>query len=717
MQNKIFILIGAILAISGCAGLSDAKPFYQAHTQVELISPTKSIKPGEPLLIGLRLKMDPQWHVYWKNPGDSGLQPTIAWDLPEGFIAGEIIWPYPQMINVVPLRTYGYENEVFLFSSIQTPAKIDVSSIIIKAKVDWLACKLECIPGRAQLQLHLPVSNRVPTVNLTWQKALEESRKEWPLNLENIHVAAREKQGDLILEFSPASLIKPNSQIYFFPDSSEVIEHASEQVLTKTENKYTLTVKKSHLAPESLNFISGIVVNQSGWENVDYPQALAVKTRVDVVEPPVLGMSTDVQSKTTAGQVSLTLLVACFFAFLGGLILNLMPCVLPVLSLKVLHLIEQSHTRKNSFLNGLVFGAGVLISFWILALGLIALRSLGVTIGWGFQFQSPAFVALIAMVLFIFALNLFGLFEVGVGLTSFGNAAWGKKGYSASFAAGVLATIVATPCTAPFMGTALSFALSRSAGEAFLIFTFLGIGMAFPVVFLSYFPKLLKRIPKPGAWMIMLKNLLGFVLLLSVIWLVWVFGLQKGINAVAELLVAFLSLSVGLYFYGKSQVKTKQSFLIKYNFFIFIILGIILIMGAISRPSVVVENIEAQSESNTAMAWQKYSPELMMELKKQDRPIFLDFTAAWCLSCQVNDRLALSDAQVIVAFKTYDIVPVKADWTNGDPAITAALHEYGRNSIPLYVLYPGRGVAPVFLPEVITPAVVLSYFRKHLERN
>ena len=538
--------------------------------------------------------------------------------------------------------------------------------------------------------------------------------------------------------------IKPGSQIYFFPDRSDVIDHAAAQILKKDEHVYTLTIKRSPLQIKPLNSLSGILVNQSGWENtVDYPQALSVETHVEWIKSSI--RESDVKAPAVRPvavpqQPSMALIWACLFAFIGGLILNLMPCVLPVLSLKILHLVEHSKNRNRAFNNGLIFAAGIIVSFWILALILISLRSLGAAIGWGFQFQSPAFVVFIALVLFVFALNLFGIFEVGTGLTAVANVtppsqgepngqggligkgsltAAGKKGYAESFLSGVLATVVATPCTAPFMGTALSFALSRSAFEAFVVFSCLGLGMAFPVVVLSRFPKLLKSIPKPGPWMNTMKVILGFLLLSSVIWLVWVLGLQKGISAVISLLAAFLSLSLGLYFYGRSQISGKKYFLVIYNAFLLIIIALMAAWYAVRQPVAAPAFSTTEptaAESSSSLSWQKYSPQLLEQLIEGDRPVFFDFNAAWCLSCQVNDRVALNDQRVIAAFAEYQIVPVKADWTNNDPDITAALAAYGRNSIPLYVLYPGAGAEPVFLPEIITPGIVLDFLQTHIEK-
>jgi thiol:disulfide interchange protein len=710
-----------VFLLSGCSTASSsfkpAKTVYQAHTQVDLISPSKNVQPGEALWVGWRLKMDDHWHVYWKNPGDSGLAPTIRWSLPENFAAGPIQWPYPHLISIPPLTSYGYEKEVILFSLIQVPREFVADNIQIKARADWLACKIECIPGRAELELVLPVAKQSSGKDSLVEKVFRDMQKKWPIKSQQIKVQAYEQGGKILLDIGPSSIIKEGSQLYFYPERADVIDHAAEQVLTAGEDVRVLAIKKSSLQTKPLTSISGILVNQNGWENKSEPQALLVDANISGAVPPAVEMAVSGEGATFGEGGTMTLIVACVFALLGGLILNLMPCVLPVLSLKIIHIVEHAQDRKKSFMNGLVFAAGIIVSFWLLALLLMILRSLGSSIGWGFQFQSPAFVAVIAVVLFVFALNLFGVFEVGSSLTTLGNASVGKSGYAGSFLNGVLATIVATPCTAPFMGTALSFALSRSALDSFLVFTFLGLGLALPVVVLSRFPKLLKAIPKPGLWMNTLKAVLGFILMASVIWLVWVFGLQKGIGAVIALLSAFLFLSIGLYFYGQTQAAIKTSLLKIVSVVIFIITGLICALLAVRSSAVVPIAAEGtMSSENSGIVWQSYSPELFEQLKQGERPVFLDFTAAWCLSCQVNDRVALSDQRVIKGFRDYGIVAVKADWTNNDPAITAALASYGRNSIPLYVLYPGKGKEPVFLPEIITPGIVLDFLQLHLEK-
>lgn len=694
---KKFLLALIALNLFFNAKLLFAQEVYQAHTYVKFVSTTQNIKPGEPVWIGLHMKMDQDWHVYWKNPGDSGLEPKIKWELPEGFKASEIYWPYPKRIDLPPLASYGYEREVFLFTKIETPETITTPNISIKARVDWLTCKVDCIPGRAELTLDLPVTHDV-LKSSEWMKAFEDTQKKWPIQASQINVKAFEKDKRIFLEFAPVS---KDSRIEFFPNRSDVIEHAAVQGSESVNNSKRLTLQKSHLNQKPITSISGIAVNSSGWTTPGMPQAMVINSVVTQGHP-----------QNSTGTASLTILLACFFAFIGGMILNLMPCVLPVLSLKILHLVHQSHDRRGSFLHGLVFALGVIVSFWILALLLFILRFSGQAIGWGFQFQSPAFVVFISFILFIFALNLFRFFEIGTSLTGVGASAQSKGGLMGSFYSGVLATIVATPCTAPFMGTALSFALTQEVFSAFLVFTFLGVGMALPMVVLSAFPQLLRWVPKPGAWMQTLKNILGFVLLMSVVWLVWVFGQQRGANAVMFLVVSLLSLMIALYLYGRSQLLGSLAFVNRLCMGVCFLVTVVFAWWAIVEPVSLEDTAKSEKES---LNWKSYSPELMDELRKGSQPIFLDFTAAWCLSCQVNDRVALQNKRVVEAFDKYGIIAVKADWTNNDPQIATALSGYGRNSIPLYVFYPDPQKDPIILPEIITPALVLKALETNLE--
>jgi len=516
-----------LLFFLGNINLVFAQEVYQAHTHVRLVSEQDAVVPGGTFWVGLDVILDDGWHVYWQNPENSGLSPKIKWDLPSGIKAGDIHWPYPQRLSVGPLTGFGYEHEVFLLVPVSVDRNYQLSkNINLYARVNWVACKDVCVPGRAGLNLSLPVVTNISGITFNHFK-----------------------------------------------------------------NSFDQTRQK---APQSIPF-----------------------------------------------------LLACLFALIGGLLLNLMPCVLPVLSIKVLHLVERHPDRKIALSHSLTYAFGILVSVWALALLLFILKAAGQFAGWGFQFQSPVFVISVALVLFVLALNLFGIFEFYI--PSFGVLSARQAGYQASFISGVITTIVASPCTAPFMGTALTVGLSQPNIIGFGIFTSLGLGLALPFVLLSAFPFLLSFVPRPGPWMVHLKKALGLVLLACVIWLLWVFGIQTG-----------------------SGDLTK--------FF---------------KPS-------------NDIHWQSYSSTAVSQARQTGHGVFIDFTAGWCINCQVNDRLVLQNQELVKAFSTRGIIAFKADWTKYDPAITRALASFGRDSIPAYVYYPPGSDAPIILPQFITPKIILE---------
>jgi thiol:disulfide interchange protein len=411
----------------------------------------------------------------------------------------------------------------------------------------------------------------------------------------------------------------------------------------------------------------------------------------------------------SAGE-NTSLFIAIVFAFAGGIILNLMPCVLPVLSIKIMGFIQQAgEDKRKTRKHGLAFTLGVLVSFWILAGLLIALRAGGEYLGWGFQLQSPAFIIVLSILLFLFGLSLFGVFEIGTTFTSAGQNL-NSTGYMGSFASGILATIVATPCTAPFMGSALGFALSQPVYVSVLVFTSLGLGMALPYVLLTNIPKLQRFVPKPGAWMESFKQFMGFLLMATVLWLLWILSLQAGSESVIFLLISMVIASLGAWIFGRwgniaKETKVRRTAQL---------ISLIIIAAALLFSF---KNIEAKSSKNTTITrqgkieWHKYSPEKVEEGVKKGDPVFVDFTAAWCLSCQVNEKVAFGSDKVQDAFADKNILALRGDWTNSDSEITKALAQFGRNSVPLYVLYK-PGEKPVILPEILTPQIVLDAIRK-----
>jgi thiol:disulfide interchange protein len=641
MLQRFFLLTFLIF----CTPWVEAQELVRnGHVQAQLVSENQTIQPGTPFWVAVRLEMDPEWHVYWENPGDSGTPVIVQWQLPEGFKAGDLQWPFPHKIINPPLTSYGYEKELLLLVPIEPAQDLPSQETVLKAKVDWLVCKISCVPGSVEVSLTLPVAAHAPQTNVQWSQEFAKTRAQIPLKHSEWTIRAANADNSLILTMiHPAKY--PLSDVYFFPLKDNLIDHAQEQILKEISQGYKLTIPRSSLSPGPISAVEGILVSKEGWRGPQTEQALMVHSKTTSPVP-----SLPIAEK----QINLTL--ALLFAFIGGLILNLMPCVLPVLSLKILSLVKHAGDDQNKlWVQGLVFTAGVVSSFLALAGLLIALRLAGGQIGWGFQFQSQPFLIFLSVLFFTLALNLLGVYEITL---PFQLQIKKKSGLISTFFNGVLATITATPCTAPFMGTALGFGLSQPPIISLLIFAFLGLGMAFPFLLLTLFPSLLGFLPKPGPWMVHFKRFLGVLLLGTVFWLVWVLGTQMGL------------------------IKDSPAAL-----------------------------------SSSKIAWQSYSSELVQNLRLQGKIVFIDFTAKWCLSCQVNERVALYNAKVIEKIKELDVAMVKADWTNQDPAITQALASYGKNSIPLYVLYGKHSDRPLILPEIITPTIVLDALDKTVTKG
>jgi len=633
LRSIIRIFSWLILFFGGCVNSSFAQELYQAHTHVQLVSEQAAVVPGGTFWVGLELVLDDGWHVYWQNPGDSGLTPKIKWALPSGIKAGDIQWPYPERINIGPLTSFGYEHEVLLLVPVSLDGAIQSpSNINLHARVDWLACQDICIPGKAELNLTLPLVQSKSEITFNSFKAsFDQVRLKLPQSILSIssHAMLDGNQWHLHIQ----TPLEGQGNIIFYPFRDDVIEHAASQQTQVTDFGYQVVLTKSHLYQGPLPALEGIAVNATGWDSQGKIKAIVIQAPIEMAAARV------------------PFIMACLFALIGGLILNLMPCVLPVLSIKVLHLVERHPDRRIAFTHSLVYALGILVSVWALALLLFILKAAGQFAGWGFQFQSPVFVVCVALILFVLALNLFGVFEFSI--PSIGGQPNRQTGFQASFISGVITTIVASPCTAPLMGTALTVGLSQPNIVGFGIFTCLGLGLALPFILLSAFPFLLSFVPRPGPWMVHLKKGLGVILLACVIWLLWVFGIQTGMGDISK-------------FYNPRH----------------------------------------------EIHWQPYSSWAVGQARQKGEGVFIDFTAAWCINCQVNDRLVLQNSQVVKAFKDQGIIAFKADWTKYDPAITQALASLGRDSIPVYVYYPPGSNAPNILPQIITPKMILQRIKR-----
>jgi thiol:disulfide interchange protein DsbD len=678
----------------GLLALAAGVPAHAASKNVRpsLLAEHTSIQPGHPATLGLRLEMAEGWHTYWKNPADSGLATKLKWTLPEGFAAGEIAWPHPERIAAPPLMSYGYERDVVLPVEIAVPASLAAGTQVkLLARVDWLECKEICLPGKADLELTLPVSADAPRPS-EHAPLFARARARQPGDAASWKVRALAAPGRHVLAFAAAAAPRG---AYFFSDAPQVIEYAAPQKLARTADGYALELTPAVNGPKAERLTGVLVAEAAGG-----PVALAIDAPLEAVAAAPAG--TEVSGASTG------LWRPLLFAFLGGLILNLMPCVLPVLSLKVMGFVRQAGEARV-WRHGLAFTAGVLASFWAVAGLLLVLRAGGERIGWGFQLQSPAFVAVLAVLFLLIALNLLGVFEVGMSLVGAGNAVQGKTGLASSFWSGLLATVVATPCTAPFMGSALGVALAQPPAAAMLIFTALGLGMAAPYLVLSASPRLLRFVPKPGAWMETFKELMAVPMFATVVFLCWLLGQQTGVDGMAWLLAALIPVGFGAWLYGRAARAAgggRPRVLAVAGAAALLVAGLAL---AVTRASVQVAEAPRAAGTPDALGWEPFSIERRDALRAEGRAVFIDFTAAWCLSCQVNERVALDTPAVRDRLRAHGVALLKADWTLRDERISAALTSYGREGVPLYVLY-GRapGSAPVLLPEVLTPGIVLG---------
>jgi thiol:disulfide interchange protein/DsbC/DsbD-like thiol-disulfide interchange protein len=749
--SRLIFLFGLLAASIAAARASDALPELtggrsatatQPHVTAELITESTTLQIGKPFQVALHLHMDPNWHTYWINPGDAGLATTIKWALPPGIqSAGPIQWPTPEKHAMGPLTTYGYGGDVYLLTTItpipalagQLPRHLE-----IKARADWLVCQEECIPGKADLTLTLDFNPAKPPAPDPARAAFfQAARARLPVPNTRWDVKANfEDVGlghALVINLEDRGTPAPLGHLYFFPEQGNALS-VKQTGQAFSPNKITNLILDLQQNGDKPPRMSGVLVSdqpligdakavQLGPFSTD--AAFSIPS-ASIAPAPTSATPTAPQDGTAAATTpdnapatanassptappsatdSPTLIAVLGLAFLGGLILNLMPCVLPVLSLKVFSLIRHAGENPGSaWKQGVAFTAGVVISFWILAGLLIALESAGNQLGWGFQMQSPGFVLALTFLFFLLGLNLLGVFEFGTSLVGLDVKATSQLGgLTSSFANGALATLAATPCTAPFMGSAVGFAAQQSAAISLLVFTFLALGMAAPYLALTTFPGALRLVPKPGAWMETLRQFMGFLLLGTVIYLVYVFGALIGQEIVPMLLGALLVAALAAWIFGRGSPPVHAA---ATRFFS--TLAALLLLGVALGEGVRLTHWVPVKDD-----WQVYSPAAVQQALKDGHPAFVDFTAAWCLSCKVNEQVALDIDSTKKLFAQKHIALFRGDWTHSDPEISKTLREFNRDGVPLYLLYSPRiPTVPEVLPEVLTPGIVRDALQK-----
>jgi thiol:disulfide interchange protein/DsbC/DsbD-like thiol-disulfide interchange protein len=656
----------------------------------------QGVEPGKRVWVGLQLKHQPHWHTYWKNPGDSGLPTQLAWTLPAGVTAGEIDWPVPKKIPIGNLANYGYEDTVLLPVPLtitpQFKPSLLGSDLEVKLHANWLVCQKECIPEEGDFTLKLPVRSTTASNGAAFDAALAARPQPVASGGEiSPRSSARVEGNELALTVQGLPVEVRGKTLEFFPEIAEVIEPGAKwsqgwngavwraSVPLFAQRSASPTELPAVLAVDGKGYRANMIVS-GGW-----PAGVAT-TGVS----PALEAALKANAQPPASTASIGLIAALLGALLGGLILNLMPCVFPVLAIKVVGFTRHADDRRGHRIAGFAYTAGVVVSFLALGALMLALRAAGEQLGWGFQLQSPAVVAVLAALFTVVALNLAGVFEFGSMLPSSVASLEARHPVLNSFLTGVLAVAIASPCTAPFMGASLGLAISLPPIEALAIFAALGLGMALPYLAASLVPAVARALPRPGAWMDTFRKLMAFPMFATVAWLVWVLGQQSGIDGAGALLALLVALSMvvwALTLRGRTRIALAS----------LAVVGLGLLAWS-AGPAITRQ--QAAPSATLAGGWQPWEPGRVDQLLAGGQPVFVDFTAAWCVTCQYNKKTTLANREVLGDFEANRFALLRADWTRRDPAITAALAQLGRNGVPVYVVYR-QGRAPVVLSEVL----------------
>jgi thiol:disulfide interchange protein/DsbC/DsbD-like thiol-disulfide interchange protein len=736
ISTSIFVLpllFAAVPPVQAVSNSADAP-----HVHVQLVVPESGFKPGAAADAGLYFKIDQGWHVYWKNAGDAGEPPHMKWTLPDGITAGPLQFPAPKRLPLGPLMDFGYEDEVLFPFTLNAAKTAQAGPALLHAKVDWLVCQASCIPGKAELEVTRDVLNGTgldriarPAPVTPDAELMRRLSGRLPRDLpKEVKAYFQPTKEGFLLSISTG---RKETQAAFFPADQEILDNPAPQKLTSTPTGLTLNLKKDANLTANPAQLKGVLELSNGraYEIAAIPGSglragsapvpgvpaaitppAPISSSAPVSASPALTAtptpSTLAASIAPASQhpavrpASTGLLQAAGLAFLGGLLLNLMPCVFPVLFLKGLSLVNSGNQERARLrVHGLVYTAGILASFWALVAVLLGLRAAGSTLGWGFQFQSPVFLELMAGLLFFLGLSLAGQFEIGLTLTSAGGSLAQKHGYTGSFFTGVLAVVVATPCTAPFMGAALGYALAQNAAVTFAVFTALALGLAVPYVALTLQPAWTRLLPRPGVWMEVLKQAVAVPIFVTVIFLAWVLARGYGADLLFALLANFLLLAIAGWFLGRWPARRWA-----------VVVASLIVLGAVTvgvlAPGKLAGATGSSAAAESQSGWEPWSADAVTRYQAQGRPVLVDFTASWCLSCQVNERVALEQPTVQKAFQDGNVALLKADWTRGDDAITQALASLGRSGVPAYALYVPGQASPRLLPEALTPGIVLD---------
>jgi len=711
----------SLLLVAGAAVLAPAYAQLSGHAQSVVSTPRvraelmayapDGVAPGAKVWVGLQLQHQPQWHTYWKNAGDSGLPTELSWTLPAGVSAGEIAWPTPHKIPVGSLANYGYENTVLLpvqltvAPDFKAPASlVGGSDLDVRLKASWLVCRQECIPEEGSFTLKLPVQGTTALNRPAFEAAFDAQPAELA---QPAQVQIDGQQLKLRVDGLPASA--KGRTLEFFPETGEVVHNAAVSGRDWKQAweggtwtaSYPLAEQRS-ASPSEMPLVLALADPKSGdkplaWRvqaavSGNWPATATPAARAEVSPALQAALAENAAAPAPTQFAASSLAVALIGALLGGLLLNLMPCVFPVLAIKVLGFARRSGDHGGHRRAALAYTAGVMSSLLALAGAMLALRAAGAQLGWGFQLQSPLVVASLAALFTLIGLNLAGVFEFGRVAPAALCGAQSRRPLVNDFLSGVLAVVIASPCTAPFMGASLGFAITLPAPQAMLLFAALGFGLALPYLLAGFIPAVARLLPRPGRWMQTLQRLLAFPMFATVAWLVWVLGQQSGIDGAGALLALLVCLAAvvwSLTLRGRSRIVIAS-----------LLVACTAVLAGTIGSNIVQGTPAVTAASGVTDRWQPWSTQRVAELNAEGRPVFVDFTAAWCVTCQYNKKTTLADAEVLAQFKDKNVALLRADWTRRDQAITAALTALGRSGVPVYVLHaPGK--PPVVLSEIL----------------
>lgn len=712
----VLVFLGAVMQDDMRANAVDNTPGAERRVQLDLLSDKRELEPGGTLTLAVRQTIEPGWHTYWINPGDSGEPTAIEWAMPAGFEAAPFQWPVPKAIPTGPLTSFGYEGTVLLLSTVKVPETLPDGPVTISGKVRYLVCKEICIPEDGDVSVTFRGDGKAPSGAI----AIERARRDIPIALPGTAEYSQSGADKLVLAATLSDIdLSRVKSAHFFPYEWGTISNPAPQILKVSGDSLRLELMRGELkaTPAELRGVLALAEDVNGIERRQGFELAAKLTSSAGTAPGkgADGSSAGGNASGSGGTVAsfdgaasvggLTLLTAAVFAFLGGLILNLMPCVFPVLALKALSFASggsrAAHTR-----NGFAYLGGVMASFVVFAGALLFLRETGSAMGWGFQFQSPEFVLGLAALFFVLGLSLSGVFTFGGGLMAMGDSLARKPGSSSYFFTGVLAAVAATPCTAPFMGAAIGYAVSQPPAMLLTVFLALGLGFALPVLLLSISPAFQRILPRPGAWMETFKQAMAFPLYATAGWLVWVLSIQTGSDGVMAAVVALTGVAFAAWLAGRTAMSSlparaaAPALAIAAMLFAFTLTP--------DDNATTSQSAAMASENGAGPKSENFTAARLDELVQAGQPVFINFTAAWCITCKVNERVALASETVADAFTAGNITYLKGDWTRQNPEITAVLQRFGRAGVPLYLFYPGKGLEPRVLPQLLTDSILLE---------